>query len=307
MNKLRAQKVPTPTQRFDIKMMDGAIIRVRRHGNPFGPRVFISHGNGFASDGYWQFWRLLLEEYDLIIYDQRSHGENPTHDLDSHNVETFANDLNTLLESTSKNFGEKPNHGIFHSLSAIVAVSHGQNFEWPWEALVLVDPPFSPPPNHHLAPYFLEAEKELSALALGRQEEFKSASDLATKFKRSKFLGTWHPESYEYMANATLSARGENYSLSCPPKYEAKIFNDNSNLNLTELLQSLPSSVLYICADPKKESARGPAYMNLYLHERYGLNYQAMVDTGHMLQLERPEEFVEKVKIFFASHSSLEE
>ena len=108
------------------------------------------------------------------------------------------------------------------------------------------------------------------------------------------------------MADATLSARGENYSLSCPPKYEAKIFNDNSSLNLTELLQSLPSSVLYICADPKKEAARGPAYINLYLHERYGLHYQAMADTGHMLQLERPGEFVEKVKDFFTSHSSLE-
>ena len=38
-------------------MDDGAPIRVVRHGNPSGPRVVLSHGNGFASDSYFPFWR----------------------------------------------------------------------------------------------------------------------------------------------------------------------------------------------------------------------------------------------------------
>ena len=40
-------------------MDDGAPIRVVRHGNPSGPRVVLGHGNGFASDSYFPFWRRM--------------------------------------------------------------------------------------------------------------------------------------------------------------------------------------------------------------------------------------------------------
>lgn len=302
MNNPNGLSVPEPAQRFDIEMNDGAIIRVRRHGNPSGPRIFISHGNGFATNGYWQFWKLLLNDYDLIIYDQRSHGENPTHDLQAHKVEIFVKDLRTLLEEIPRHFGDKLNHGIFHSLSAIVAVSHAKDFPWPWKSLVLVDPPFSPPLDHHLSSYFLDAEKELSSRALSRQDSFQSTNELAVKFERSKATGYWSDKSYQDMANATLRVHKDGYRLSCPPSHEAKIFQDNSSLNLTPHLPALPSSVLYICADPKQEAARGPAYINLHLHEKYGLNYCPMNDTGHMLQLEKPEEFTKIVRTFFLSN-----
>ena len=302
MNNFHSRSVPEPAQRLDIEMNDGAVIRIRRHGNPSGPRVLISHGNGFASNGYWKFWKLLLENYDLIIYDQRSHGENPTHDLQTHKVETFVEDLKTLLKEIPRHFGEKPNHGIFHSLSAIVAVSHAKRFLWPWEALVLVDPPFSPPPDHHLSSYFLDAEKELSSRALARQNIFQDTNELASKFERSSIVGSWSKESYHDMAKATLDHHKDGYRLSCPPSHEAKVFQDNSSLNLTTHLQNFPPSVLYLCADPNREAARGPAYMNLYLHEKYGLNYQSIGDTGHMLQLEKPEEFIRIVKTFFHSY-----
>src|SRR5450759_1681089 len=42
--------VPTPHETFDLTMADGAPIRVRRHGNPKGPRLVLCHGNGFAID-----------------------------------------------------------------------------------------------------------------------------------------------------------------------------------------------------------------------------------------------------------------
>ena len=43
--------VPEPHQSFDLTMEDGAVIRVRTHGNPDGPSLVLCHGNGFASDG----------------------------------------------------------------------------------------------------------------------------------------------------------------------------------------------------------------------------------------------------------------
>ena len=48
--------VPAPHLAFDLPMDDGAVIRVRQHGErAAGVRLFLSHGNGFAADGYLPF------------------------------------------------------------------------------------------------------------------------------------------------------------------------------------------------------------------------------------------------------------
>ena len=61
--------LPRPTATLELAMDDGAPIRVVRHGNPSGPRVVLSHGNGFASDSYSPFWQLMLERFDLALFD----------------------------------------------------------------------------------------------------------------------------------------------------------------------------------------------------------------------------------------------
>jgi len=61
--------VPTPHETFDLTMADGAPIRIRRHGNPRGPRLVLCHGNGFAIDAYVPFWSLLADRFDLVLYD----------------------------------------------------------------------------------------------------------------------------------------------------------------------------------------------------------------------------------------------
>ena len=72
--------VPEPKNHVDLSMTDGAVIRLRRHGNPNGPRLVLCHGNGFATDAYFPFWCLMADQYDLVIYDQRNHGQNPRHE-----------------------------------------------------------------------------------------------------------------------------------------------------------------------------------------------------------------------------------
>lgn len=294
--------LPEPAERLEIETSDGAVLRVRRHGNPAGPRVLISHGNGFATNAYWPFWKHLLEGFDLAVYDQRSHGENPRHDYESHRVETFAGDLTRLLVEIPAAFGDKATCGVFHSLSAIVAVQHAIKEPWPWEALVLVDPPFAPTPDHPYYPNTLRAEVELSARAEKRQAEFSSIEELADKYRHSAGMGSWVEGAYEGMARALVRQTETGYELACPGAYEARIFRDNSTMNLTPHLADFPDRVLYLCADPEKEGARGPAHINRSLHEIYGLNYESMAGTSHMLQLEQPELFTTRVLRFFAEH-----
>ena len=57
-------EIPAPHTIFDVPLEDGARIRVRRHGNPEGVRLFLSHGNGYAINGYMPYWQHFLDRFD---------------------------------------------------------------------------------------------------------------------------------------------------------------------------------------------------------------------------------------------------
>src|SRR5271166_2029792 len=62
-------KFPEPLRTAKAVMHDGAVIYLRQHGNPNGPRLALSHGNGLATDGYLPFWGPLRDRYELIVFD----------------------------------------------------------------------------------------------------------------------------------------------------------------------------------------------------------------------------------------------
>ena len=84
-----AWEVPQPLSTHEARMEDGTGIVLRRHGNPDGLRLVMSHGNGLAIDLYYPFWSLLAKDYDLIVYDQRNHGWNTVSTMENHNIPTL--------------------------------------------------------------------------------------------------------------------------------------------------------------------------------------------------------------------------
>ena len=69
-------EVPEPLATYQAPVDADTVITLRRHGNPDGPRLVMSHGNGLAIDLYYPFWSLLMDEYDIFMYDLRNHGWN---------------------------------------------------------------------------------------------------------------------------------------------------------------------------------------------------------------------------------------
>ena len=162
--------LPEHVATLNVVMDDGAPIRVVRHGNPSGPRVVLSHGNGFASDSYFPFWRHMLERFDLTLYDVRNCGRNPFHAGEAHDYPRFVRDIAQVHGAIAEEWGEKTTIGVFHSMTAIAALLAIIDGFWHWDALVLFDPPVVPPEgNPRRGPLVSEGET-LRDAALGPPE-----------------------------------------------------------------------------------------------------------------------------------------
>ena len=62
----------TPSRVFEVDLDDGATVCVRAYGR--GPRLVTSHGNGLAIEAYRPFWSLLVDRYQVVMFDFRHHG-----------------------------------------------------------------------------------------------------------------------------------------------------------------------------------------------------------------------------------------
>jgi pimeloyl-ACP methyl ester carboxylesterase len=282
-------------------MNDGAVIRIRQHGNREGPRLALSHGNGLAIDGYLPFWGPLRARYELILFDFRNHGRNPTQRIDHHNWPTFVGDLEHIFHLVQREFGEKRTVGVFHSLSAVSAAMHTQRMGRRWDPLVLFDPPFYPRDGHPLRASQASDVEAIAGRAERRTPSYKDPLDLARQF--SKYFTRWQPAAYELMARATLrrdEASGE-YVLACPREFEAHVFRSNRDTSVWTGLAHMPVAVKLICADPKLELGV-PALIGKALAEEAGVAYQAIAETTHFLQIERPAECICAMEQFLAEN-----
>lgn len=283
-------------------MDDGAMIRIRRHGNPAGPRLALSHGNGLAIDGYFPFWNLLRARYDLILFDFRNHGQNPVHGLSHHNWHQFIGDLEHIFHLVREKFGAKRTAGVFHSLSAVTATMHTQQLGKRWDPLVLFDPPFYPRDGHPLREVQTSNENDIAARAERRTPSYKDPNDLARQFR--KYFPQWQPEAYELMARATLRhdpASGE-WVLACPREYEAHVFRSNRDTGVWTGLKTMPVAVKLICADPEGGEKLTPALIGKAVAAESGVAYEAIAKTTHFLQIEQPRECIRSMESFLIEH-----
>ena len=294
--------IPEPLAVLEAKMPHGAVIRVRQHGNISGRRVLVSHGNGLASNGYYPFWRLLEADFEVLVYDQRNHGENPFFGSFGNHVDGFASDLACVLEQITARFGPKPNFGAYHSVSAVAALAHAVTHSWPWEKLVLFDPPVVPTPSDPLHEEAFRSERFLATWALSRDHEFDHPDVLTRHLSSVRGMQRWAPGAHELMARSVLRQHADQWRLSCPRELEASVYLSNGLAPIwqhLDLLTDRRERLLILTADPESEDARYPPRSAQRMHARFGFEVHAVPETNHMLQLEQPERCAALVEAFF--------
>ena len=285
--------VPEPRDMFDLAMDDGAVLQMRRYGDSnANVRLFISHGNGFAVDGYVPFWEPLADRFELIVFDFRNHGRNARSDPANHHYDQMARDVGTVYREVTGKLERKKTVGVFHSMSSRAAMKHAVEIEWVWDALILFDPPNVPPPGHRIYDLMDTFEHRLADWALSRTDRFADPTELAADYLATRAHASWVEGAHELMARAVLfqDEKSGDWQLKCPRELESSIYLAAMTMNLWPSRDAFGGPFKLIAADPEAKGAPGPAFANQALAEDFGYDYEAIPGTGHLLQIQKPEE-----------------
>lgn len=292
-----------PDQAFDLIMDDGAKVHCRHFANSSKTRLAITHGNGFAVDGYRVFWEPLLADYDVVLFDMRNHGHNEPTGADGHNYLQMARDMGTIRRGIDATLGVKKTVAVCHSMSSRAAMKHATTMEWVWDALVLFDPPNVPPRNHKHYEAMRVFEGKLIEFSMNRPDTFDSPEDLHQLFNESRGQSRWLPQAREDMAKAVLRPDGEGrYTLTCRRELEASIYLAALTLELWPPASLYGGPVKMIGADPEWKGAPPTGVANLALATEGGYEYDAIPETGHLLQIENPQACRDSMIAFLRKH-----
>ena len=281
--------VRAPHAVIEVVAADGARLRVRRHGNPRGPRLMLSHGNGFAIDGYFNFWSRFLPSFDVVVFDMRSHGQNPRAEPPNHDHAHMVPDLDAVCRAVGEEFGEKPTAGVFHSMSAQCAMLQALAGQSDFAALILFDPPDVPPPGHAVRGKMEDYEHKLARWARQRRTHFDDPAELAQEYASTRSGRHWAAGAPAQMARAVLQPDpAGGWRLACPAELEASMYLQVIPLGLWPKRHDFAMPVKLIGADPDKAYPAATALSNRALAAEGGFDYAAIPGTTHLLQLEEP-------------------
>ena len=278
-----------------MRLPDGALVVLRRHGNPEGPRLLMSHGNGFATDMYYPLWKQLLSDFDVVLFDLRNHGWNPVGDIRSHNIPQFSSDVEVVHREVERQFGEKPTVGVYHSTSAL-AVCLSECRGDGYAGLFLLDPPVCKPGRTYEE---LDAAAERSArLTLRREVSFESLDQFAELLGFAVTFQHVVDGVRELVAKTTLRPEGDNrYVLRCPREYEARVVEYLTVFAVLVDFTKMRCPVQVLGADPTIPYSYLPSFQ---LDAIMACNYDFVPEATHMLFVERPGYCADRVREFVA-------
>ncbi len=279
--------MPEPSEVLEVQLTNGAKAQVRRHGNPTGPRVVLSHGCGLAADTYLPYWLLLKDSVDLLVFDFRSHGWNLEGEFASLNFPTFVDDYDAILRSIGQRFGERPAVGVFHSMSALTALLYEQK-RGGFAGLVLFDPPIQPPGRDPEDLVYIS--EHMSRSVRRRQDRFESHDDYIVHMDANPASHRLRRGVSALMAETLLRPDGEGYVLRCPKEYEAQIYEYFYGWSMQIDVKQVKCPIKVVGSDPTTSFSFMPS---MDLGQMVRMNYDFLPEATHMLQLEEPEHCVE--------------
>lgn len=294
----------SPPDEHVVVTNDGARLVLRRVGNPSGPRILLSHGVGFAIDGFAAMWRHLLDDFDLVLFDLRGHGRNPAVDPQSISGPRIVEDMKVVISDVRSVWGDKPLWGLFHSFSGLTALRLESLSPGWFAGLVLMEPPAMPARDHPAFAAFDQGRLALATRTLKRQADFRSIDDLAAKYADRPPFSRFERGAAEALAAALLVPDGDRWRLACRPQVEAPFYATNQDDGLWQRLEAVSCPVMMLAGADDLQQQVPPALTARDLAQAGGFDFVAVAGTTHLMVLERPRFIAELTRAFVTAQSA---
>ena len=194
----------------------------------------------------------------------------------------------SVVEAIRKEIEDKPLIGVFHSLSALIALLFMQAWNGTptrngFQAPLLFDPPLLKP---NITP--TEFGDLTSAVVKRRRWRFGSHAEFADLYRAAPYFRRLVPGALELMAKSTLrplQGTGSGYELRCPREYEAQVLQYMHGWALQVEFCNISCPVKVVGADPTERFSFLPSQD---LSELSDIDYDFVPETTHFLQIENP-------------------
>lgn len=282
--------IPEPRRTVAITCEDGTVLPARVYGKEGALRTVWSHGNGLAIDGYRVLWEMFLDEYEVVVFDQRSHGRSELSPFWRHTMSQISRDMEVVWDTLQRELGPRTTVGAFHSLSSLASINHFRRKGPTWHGLVLFDPPIMPPNGHPLQQMHRNDVIPLSTGTRRRRYRFDSPDELAGMMRRSRNFRLAPPDALDDLARATLKPDGKGgWVLACPRELEAHVFDSNQDPTFWNVLGRISVPMILVCGDPDVEGVQPSAIIDRAAAQEMDLDYACVPNTTHFLQIENPQ------------------
>jgi len=242
-----------------------------------GLTLALSHGTGFCAG----VWRPFIEEVrncgfsgSIVAWDHRAHGgsSEPPLPIDWWDV---ARDAGSVLTSLTE-----PLIGVGHSLGAASLLMAEILSPGRFEAIVAVEPIVFPPPfqpaDHH----------PLAQLARRRRPSFAGKQEALENFSQKPVFAAWDRRALEGYVDCGLLPDGEEWSLACPPEFEASFFASGGAHDAWDRLPEVRLPVQVVAG---RDSDTHPAEFAREQTARMArATLEIVDDSGHFLPMEQP-------------------
>jgi len=294
---------PIVTKRTCITLSDGARVSVRRWGQERDQRVVISHGNGLAVNGLWEFGRELMDEFEVIAFDLRNHGESlpaAQADMPWHR---YIADIPEIFDAISDAFGSKKTHGAFHSMSSVCVLVAQLDNPRPWSTLTLFEPPLAPSIAPDILHRFEAMQKTLGERTLRRRRYFDSPQELARSFERAEPFSGIDSGVIQQLASALLRKIDNGWELSCAPEFETANFVTVPSLSTRwSELSKIDVPVQLVLGDPSVHDMPILVEMGQLMAGTFGFHATECAGENHFMQMRQPTLCAQKVADFIKRH-----
>ncbi|KZY34729.1 hypothetical protein A3731_18545 [Roseovarius sp. HI0049] len=291
-----------------VRLSDGGRVAIRRWGGEKPERIVMSHGNGLAIDGFYEFATELMDHFEVVAFDMRSHGQSGPGEVVENPWPRFVADIPEIYEAIQTRFGEKPMHGAFHSLSSIATLMAQSQTPLGWRSLTLFEPPVPPVADVELLEEFEQAHRGLSRRTRARRRRFSGPERLVRSLRRSPTFGGIPDAVTHRLAEAMLYRADHDpeapYELVCDPDLEANTFDIKLPREWWDGLASVQLPVQVVVGTTLGHDLPVLIRTASFLAQTFGFACAAVEGGGHLMQMQRPQRSAEHALRFATANGA---